>query len=141
MLGAIASIAHYGGYQWLLPAEVRMAEPVGGLIAFGQADLKEHCLAGLAWAQRLLQGNGGDTVEDGLTAERAAGQLAISNRCISSLELPGDTQENAAQELSNLAARVGACRSNDCQLEPLAAELDPIITRLRATSSIRARKP
>lgn len=131
MLAAIASIAHHGGYQWLLPGEVRMTEPVGGLIAFGQADLKEHCLAGLTWAQRLLQGNGDDTVEDGLAAERAVGQLAISSRCIGSLELPGDTQENAVRELSDLAARVGACSSDDCQLEPLAAELNPIIARLR----------
>ena len=74
-----------------------MAKPVGGLIAFEQEDLKEHCMVGLAWAQRLLQGNGGDTVEDGLAAERAAGQLAISSRCIGSLELPGDTEENAAK--------------------------------------------
>ena len=75
-----------------------------------------------------------------LAAERAVGQLAISSRCIGGLELPGDTQENAAQEISDLAARVGAGSSDDCQLEPLAAELDPIITRLRATSGIRARK-
>lgn len=46
----------------ILPGEVRMAEPVGGLIAFEQADLKERCLAGLTWARRLLQGKGGDTV-------------------------------------------------------------------------------
>jgi hypothetical protein len=141
MLGAIASIAHHGGYQWILPREVQMAEPVGGLIAFEQADLEELCLTGLAWAQRLLQGKGGDTVEKELVSARAAGQLAMSSRCIGSLELPGDTRESAVRELSDLAARASACSPSDCQIEQLAAELDSMIVRLRMTSGILERKP
>ena len=66
-----------------------MAEPVGGLIAFEQEDLKQHCLAGLAWARRLLQGKGGDTIEPGRAGQRAASQLMISSRCVSSLK-PSD---------------------------------------------------
>ena len=131
MLAAIASIAHHGGYQWILPREVQMAEPVGGLIAFEQAELNDHCMAGLAWAQRLLQGKGGDTVEEAQVYVRAAGQLAMSSRCIDALEPSSDTRQDAAQKLSDLAARVSACGLDDCQIEQLAAELDPIIVRLR----------
>ena len=108
-----------------------MAEPVGGLIAFEQAELNDHCMAGLAWAQRLLQGKGGDTVEEAQVYVRAAGQLAMSSRCIDALEPSSDTRQDAAQKLSDLAARVSACGLDDCQIEQLAAELDPIIVRLR----------
>ena len=118
MLAAIASIAHHGGYQWILPREVQMAEPVGGLIAFEQAELNDHCMAGLA-------------VEEAQVYVRAAGQLAMSSRCIDALEPSSDTRQDAAQKLSDLAARVSACGLDDCQIEQLAAELDPIIVRLR----------
>lgn len=131
MLGAIASIAHHGGYQWILPREVQMPEPVGGLIAFEQADLKEHCLAGLDWARRLLQGKGGDSVEKELVSARAAGQLAMSAHCIDSLQPGSDTPEDAAGELYSLAARVTACSWGDCSLEPFVAELAGIIAQLR----------
>ena len=131
MLAAIASTSHYAGYQWILPSEVHMPEPVGGLVAFEQADLKHHCLTGLEWARRLLRGEGGDTVELGLATERAAGQLMISSRCVDSLEPSNDVVSNAAAQLGNLAGRVNACNSADCQLQQLAAELEPIIESLR----------
>jgi outer membrane protein assembly factor BamB len=130
MLAAIASIARHGRYQWILPSEVQMSEPVGGLIAFEQADLKQHCLAGLTWAQRLLQGRGGDTVEQALVTERAASQLMISSRCVSSLEPSSDARDTVATRLTDLAVRVRACSGGNCQLETFAAELEPMIQGL-----------
>ncbi|MBW1756779.1 MAG: hypothetical protein JRJ80_11480 [Deltaproteobacteria bacterium] len=131
MLAAQASIARHAGYQWLLPSEVQMTEPVGGLIAFEQADLQQHCLAGLTWAQRLLQGRGGDTIEEGLATQRAAGQLTISSRCVRSLEPGGDALNDAAEQLTNLAGQLRACSGEDCQSGRLAAELTPIMDSLR----------
>ena len=131
MLAAIASTSHYAGYQWILPSEVQMPEPVGGLVAFEQADLKQHCLAGLSWAQRLLRGEGGDTVEPGLATERAAGQLTISSRCVGSVEPGSDALAKAAEQLTSLAVALRACGSGDCQLERFAAELSPIVDSLR----------
>jgi len=131
MLAAIASISHYAGYQWILPGEVQMAEPVGGLIAFEQEDLKQHCLAGLAWARRLLQGKGGDTIEPGRAGQRAASQLMISSRCVSSLRPSDSAQNDVAEQLTSLAGQVRACSGGGCQLEDLAAELEPILDRLR----------
>ena len=131
MLAAIASISHHAGYQWILPSEVQMAEPVGGLIAFEQTDLKQHCLAGLVWAQRLLKGKGGDTVEEGRAAERAASQMMISSRCVSSLKPSGAALDDSAEQLIDLAGQVRACGAKDCRLEPFAAELEPMLLRLR----------
>ena len=34
LLAAQSSIAHNAGYQWMLPADVRMPAPVGGIIGF-----------------------------------------------------------------------------------------------------------
>jgi outer membrane protein assembly factor BamB len=131
MLAAIASTSHYAGYQWILPSEVQMPEPVGGLVAFEQADLKQHCLAGVNWAQRLLRSEGGDTVEAGLATERAAGQLTISSHCVSSLEPGSDAFDHAAEQLTKLAGQLSACGGEDCKPGRLAAELTPIINLLR----------
>jgi hypothetical protein len=131
MLAAIASTSHYAGYQWILPSEVQMPEPVGGLVAFEQADLKQHCLAGVSWAQRLLRGEGGDTVEAGLPTERAAGQLTISSRCVGSLRPRSDALDKAAEQLNSLASQLRACSDEDCPLDRLAAELTPIIDSLQ----------
>jgi len=131
MLAAIASTSHYAGYQWILPSEVQMPEPVGGLVAFEQADLKQHCLAGVSWAQRLLRGEGGDTVEAGLATERAAGQLTISSRCVGSLRPRSDALNKAAEQLNSLASQLRACSDEDCPLDLLAAELTPIIDSLQ----------
>jgi outer membrane protein assembly factor BamB len=131
MLAAIASTSHYAGYQWILPGEVQMPEPVGGLVAFEQADLKQHCLAGVSWAQRLLRGEGGDTVEAGLATERAAGQLTISSHCISSIEPASDSLRNAAEQLTSLASQLRGCNGEDCPLDRLAAELSPIVHSLQ----------
>jgi len=131
MLAAIASTSHYAGYQWILPSEVQMPEPVGGLVAFEQADLKQHCLAGVSWAQRLLRGEGGDTVEAGLATERAAGQLTISSHCIRSIEPGSDALRKAAEQLTSLASQLRACSGEDCPLDRLAAELTPIIDSLQ----------
>ena len=131
MLAAIASTSHYAGYQWILPSEVQMPEPVGGLVAFEQADLKQHCLAGVSWAQRLLRGEGGDTVEGGLATERAAGQLTISSHCISSIEPGSDALRKVAEQLTSLASQLRACSGEDCPLDRLAAELTPIIDSLQ----------
>jgi outer membrane protein assembly factor BamB len=131
MLAAIASTSHYAGYQWILPGEVQMPEPVGGLVAFEQADLKQHCLAGVSWAQRLLRGEGGDTVEAGLATERAAGQLTISSRCVGSLRPRSDALNKAAEQLNSLASQLRACSDEDCPLDLLAAELTPIIDSLQ----------
>ncbi len=79
MLAAIASISHYGRYQWILPSEAQIREPVGGLVAFEQVDLKQQCPAGIDWAQRLLQGRGGDTVEQGFQSKRAAERRSRSS--------------------------------------------------------------
>ena len=108
-----------------------MPEPVGGLVAFEQADLKEHCLAGLSWAQRLLRGEGGDTVEAGLAVERATGQLMISSRCVGALEPGSDVLDKATEQLTSLASQLRACSDGDCQLEHLAAELSPIVDSLQ----------
>jgi hypothetical protein len=108
-----------------------MPEPVGGLVAFEQADLKQHCLAGLSWAQRLLRSEGGDTVEAGLATERAAGQLTISSRCVGSVEPGSDALDKAAEQLTSLAGELRACGGGDCQLERFAAELSPIVDSLQ----------
>ncbi len=131
MLAAQASIARHAGYQWILPSEVQMTEPVGGLIAFEQTDLQEHCLAGLTWAQRLLQGKGDDTVEEGLAVERAIGQLTISGLCVSAIVPSSDDLDNTAEQLAKLARQLRACTGEDCQRERIAAELTPIVERLR----------
>jgi outer membrane protein assembly factor BamB len=131
MLAAIASTSHYAGYQWILPSEVQMPEPVGGLVALEQTDLKQHCLAGLRWAQRLLLGEGGDTVEAGLAKERAAGQLMISSQCVGSLEPSSDTVREVAEHLTSLTSQLQACTGKDCQLERFAEALALMIDRLQ----------
>lgn len=137
MLAAVASIARHGRYQWILPGEVRMAEPVGGLIAFEQADLKEHCLAGLTWAHRLLQGKGGDTVGNGLAGKRAAGQLAISSRCVGALKVPKGCEVFETIALMTVEADLGqmSAVADDCSdaycYELLAGWLERIIADLR----------
>jgi hypothetical protein len=108
-----------------------MPEPVGGLVALEQTDLKQHCLAGLSWAQRLLRGEGGDTVEAGLATERAAGQLTISSQCVSSLEPNNDALGKMAEQLTSLASQLRACVDQDCQPEHIAAELTPMVKRLQ----------
>jgi hypothetical protein len=131
MLAAQASIARHAGYQWILPSEVQMTEPVGGLIAFEQTDLQEHCLAGLTWAQRLLQGKGDDTVEAGLAVKRAIGQLTISGLCVRAIEPSSDDLDDTAEQLTDLANQLRACTGEDCQPERIAAELTPIVERLQ----------
>ncbi len=42
ILAAQASIAYYGGYQWLLPSVARVGEPKAGLVGFrsGTTDVR-----------------------------------------------------------------------------------------------------
>ena len=141
MLAAIASTSHHAGYQWILPSEVRMPEPVGGLVAFEQADLKAHCLAGLDWAERLLKSKGGNTVEAGWEGKRAAGQLEISQRCLESLSFAATESGRSAveqqealtrvrRELGLIGSRARDCTEPDCH-EELAARLAKVVQSLK----------
>jgi len=141
MLAAIASTSHHAGYQWILPSEVRMPEPVGGLVAFEQADLKAHCLVGLDWAERLLKGKGGNTVEAGWEGKRAAGQLEISQRCLESLSFAGTESGRSAveqqealtrvrRELGLIGSRARDCTDPDCH-EKLADRLAKVVQSLK----------
>jgi hypothetical protein len=78
-----------------------------------------------------LQGKGDDTVEEGLAVERAIGQLTISGLCVSAIVPSSDDLDNTAEQLAKLARQLRACTGEDCQRERIAAELTPIVERLR----------
>jgi hypothetical protein len=97
LLAAQATIAYHSGYQWLLPSELRIAEPRAGLVAFRPVSQRRQVIGGIDWVLRILAGGAHEQGpgEPRRSLQRAYTQLDVS---LESLRLAHDRGEIAASE-------------------------------------------
>jgi len=126
LLAAQASIAHYAGYQFLLPRSAQRPKPVAGLIAFSPVSQREQAIAGITWAQSLL-----DSPSGRLRIQRADSQLRASAESVALAlangELNADTTNIALALMHEAQQGLATCLQETAPCE----NLEEIRTKLR----------
>ena len=79
LLAIQASVAAHAPYRFLLPRALRTEEPVGGVVAFGPADVREQIALGLSWGGGLL-GSAASAAGTSAGSRPVAGNSALSGR-------------------------------------------------------------
>jgi len=122
ILAAQASIAYYSGYQWLLPAELRVSEPQGGLVGFRPASQRRQVVAGIDWVVRLLaRGAEERGARAQLPLRRALSQLSVSLDSLDLARSRGEVSEIEARPVRGLLQAVAAAIRSCLDAGPEAA--------------------
>ncbi len=128
LLSAQASIAFYGGYQWLLPKSVRRPRPRGGIYAFSPVSLNEQLIVGIQWLLTLADNRSTqflDNIQSQLWASRRTVQLAVTRQ-----QLDAGLGRHVEGLLDRADARLAECRSNELVCDRLYVELNTIADAL-----------
>lgn len=128
LLSAQASMAFYGGYQWLLPDSVRRPRPRGGVYALSPVSLNEQLTIGIQWLDTLAA-NGNtvflDNIQSQLWSTRRTLQLALDRR-----QLDPALGRHVQALLEQASNRLDSCRSDEQVCADLFAKLRAIADAL-----------
>ncbi|MFT5577184.1 MAG: outer membrane protein assembly factor BamB [Bermanella sp.] len=128
LLSAQASIAFYGGYQWLLPQTVRRPRPRGGVYALSPVSLNEQLMVGIQWLDTLAINRNTlflDNIQSQLWATRRTVALAIAQQ-----QLDAALGRHVQALLEQAGSRLDSCRSDEQACTHLFAKLRAIADAL-----------
>ncbi|WP_372758826.1 PQQ-binding-like beta-propeller repeat protein [Litorivivens sp.] len=115
LLSAQSSVAHYGGYQWLLPKSVRQSRPRGGIYALSPVSISAQLTVALQWLDTLAANRNTlflDGIQSQLWSARRILALAIERK-----ELEPAVGRHVGNLLQEAEAGLRQCRSdlNRCE--------------------------
>ncbi len=128
LLSAQASIAFYGGYQWLLPKSVRRLRPRGGVYALSPVSLNEQLVIGIQWLDTLAANRNTlflDNIRSQLWSTRRTVSLAVERQ-----QLDAAVGRHVQTLLEQAEGRLTSCHRDDRACEDLFAKLSAIADAL-----------
>ncbi|MBB3047403.1 outer membrane protein assembly factor BamB [Litorivivens lipolytica] len=110
-----ASLAHHGGYQWLLPKSIRRPKPRGGIYALAPVSLAEQLTASIQWLDTLASNR------NPLFLEGIDSQLWSSRKVLALAVKRGELEAGLGRHVESLLqqseAALSRCKTNtdDCE--------------------------